>query len=301
MVGARRYAAVRSPESGRAGPTPEARRGLLAVSIRTGGTQAENVRQEESMIEQRRPVGGDPMDLALAGLIGSLPAAQRVDRNVAPRVVDVGGGSGTRAVPLAIVGCRVTVVDSSVDALAILHRRAEDAGVADRVAGVQADADLLATVIPPGSADLVLCHHLLEEVDDPAAVVAALSAAVRPGGQVSVLVAGRLGAILGQTLAGRFAEAKQMLTDPDGRYAAADPLRRRYDVAGIGDLLTGAGLRVTSVTGVGVLSGLVSGAARQAVPGGDGELAHLEALAAAHPALREIATDLHVVAVRGDG
>jgi len=58
---------------------------------------------------------------------------------------------------------------------------------------------------------------------------------------------------------------------------------------------------VTSVTGVGVLSGLVSGAARQAVPGGDGELAHLEALAAAHPALREIATDLHVVAVRGDG
>ena len=252
------------------------------------------------MIEQRRPVGGDPMDLALAGLIGSLPAAQRVDRNVAPRVVDVGGGSGTRAVPLAIVGCRVTVVDSSVDALAILHRRAEDAGVADRVAGVQADADLLATVIPPGSADLVLCHHLLEEVDDPAAVVAALSAAVRPGGQVSVLVAGRLGAILGQTLAGRFAEAKQMLTDPDGRYAAVDPLRRRYDVAGIGELLAGAGLRVTSVTGVGVLSGLVSGAARQAVPGGDGELAGLEMLAAAHPTLREIATDLHVVASRGD-
>jgi len=153
-------------------------------------------------------------------------------------------------------------------------------------------------VIAPGTADLVLCHHLLEEVDDPAVVVAALSVAVRPGGQLSVLVAGRLGAVLGQTLTGRFAQARAMLTDPAGRYAAADPLRRRYDVSGIGDLLTAAGLTVTSVTGVGVLSGLVAGAARQAAPGGDGELAGLELLAAVHPTLREIATDLHVVATR---
>jgi len=246
------------------------------------------------MIEQRRPFGGDPVDLALAGLVGPVSAG------APPHVVDVGGGSGTRAVPLAMAGCRVTVVDSSVDALAILHRRAQDAGVADRVAGVQADADLLATVIPPGTADLVLCHHLLEEVDDPAVVVTALSAAVRPGGLVSVLVAGRLGAVIGQTLAGRFHDARAMLTDPDGRFAAADPLRRRYDVSGIGDLLTSGGLTVTSVTGVGVLSGLVAGAARQAAPGGDGDLAGLELLAAAHPALREIATDLHVVATRGD-
>jgi SAM-dependent methyltransferase len=234
----------------------------------------------------------------LAGLIGPVSAALDADRKAAPQVVDVGGGSGTRAVPLAIAGCRVTVVDSSVDALAILHRRAEDAGVADRVAGVQADADLLGTVVPSGTADLVLCHHLLEEVDDPAAVVGALATAVRPGGQVSVLVAGRLGAILGQTLAGRFAEAQAMLTDPQGRYFGTDPLRRRYDVSGIVDLLAAAGLSVTSVTGVGVLSGLVSGAARQSAAGGDGALAGLEVLAAGHPALREIATDLHAVATR---
>lgn len=215
-----------------------------------------------------------------------------------PHVVDVGGGSGTRAVPLAIAGCRVTVVDSSADALAILHRRAQDAGVQELVAGVQADAESLATVIPPGTADLVLCHQLLEEVEDPAGVVAALAAAVRPGGHVSVLTSGRLGAVLGQTLAGRFAQALATLTNPDGRYSELDPLRRRYDAAGIGQLLTDSGLFVESVTGVGVLSGLVSGAARQAVPGGDAELVRLEAAAAVHPALREIAADLHVVARR---
>jgi len=239
------------------------------------------------MIEQRRPAGGDPVDLALIALIGG---------SASPQVVDVGGGSGTRAVPLAIQGCSVTVIDSSVDALAILHRRAQDAGVADRVTGVQADADQLATVVPSGEADLVLCHHLLEEVDDPIAVVAAVADAVRPGGQVSVLVAGRLGAVVGQTLAGRFTEARAMLNDPDGRFARTDPLRRRYDAAGIGELLAGAGLTVDSVTGVGVLAGLVSGAARQAIPGGDTELARLESDAADHPSLLQIAADLHVVA-----
>jgi SAM-dependent methyltransferase len=241
------------------------------------------------MVEHRGPRGGDPVDQALLELLGSVAS---------PQVVDVGGGSGTRAVPLAIRGCRVMVVDSSADALAILHRRAQDAGVEDRVIGVQADAELLATVVPAAAADLVLCHHLLEEVDDPAAVVAGLSVAVRPGGHVSVLTAGRLGAVLGQTLAGRFAEAGAILSDPDGRWATTDPLRRRYDVAGIGDLLGAAGLLVRSVSGVGVLAGLVSGAARQAVPGGDGALAALEAMAGVHPALREIAADLHVVASR---
>ena len=241
------------------------------------------------MVEQRRPFGGDRVDLALIALVAAVDS---------PQVVDVGGGSGTRAVPLALGGCRVTVVDTSVDALAILRRRAKDADVAERVAGIQADAELLATVVPAGEADLVLCHHLLEEVDDPAAVIAALASAVRPGGYVSVLTAGRLGAVLGQTLVGRFAQALTVLTDPDGRYGAPDPLRRRYDASALGDLLGAAGLAVESVTGVGVMAGLVSGAGRAAIPGGDGELARLEAAAAAHPALREIAADLHVVARR---
>src|SRR3712207_8582015 len=49
------------------------------------------------------------------------------------RVLDVGGGSGTLAVPLAEAGHDVTVVDPSADALATLRRRAETAGVGERV------------------------------------------------------------------------------------------------------------------------------------------------------------------------
>lgn len=249
------------------------------------------------MVEQVRSAAGEPVDQALVALAAAVarPGAAGSER---VQVLDVGGGSGTRAVPLALQGCAVTVVDSSANALAILHRRAEDAGVADLVVGIQADADRLDTVTQAGSVDLVLCHHLLEEVDDPAAVLGGVAGAVRPGGAVSVLVAGRLGAVVSQTLVGRFEQARQLLDGADGRTGDADPLRRRLDVGQVRALVEAVGLTVESVTGVGVLTGLVSGAARQAAPGGEAELAALEAAAAVHPELIPIASDVHVVGRR---
>lgn len=248
------------------------------------------------MVEQLRSTAGDPIDQALTALAaGARPGAAKSE---GVQVLDVGGGSGTRAVPLALQGCAVTVIDSSANALAILHRRAEDAGVADLVVGIQADADRLDSVTQPGSVDLVLCHHLLEQVDDPAAVLGGVVGAVRPGGAVSVLVAGRLGAVVSQTLAGRFEQARQVLDGAAGRTGDTDPLRRRLDVDQLRALVEEAGLAVESVTGIGVLAGLVSGGARQAAAGGEMELAALEAVAAVHPQLLRIASDLHVVARR---
>ena len=71
------------------------------------------------------------------------------------------------AVPLAELGHRVTVVDTSADALAILHRRAADAGVAELVAPVQGEVERLPEAVGEAAYDLVLCHGLLEVVDDP--------------------------------------------------------------------------------------------------------------------------------------
>ncbi|NUP34683.1 MAG: methyltransferase domain-containing protein, partial [Streptomycetaceae bacterium] len=72
-------------------------------------------------------------------------------------VLDTGGGTGNFAVPLARLGHRVTVVDPSPDALAALERRAAEAGVTDRVAAFQGDAQALFDVVEPGAADVVLC------------------------------------------------------------------------------------------------------------------------------------------------
>ena len=68
-------------------------------------------------------------------------------------VLDTGGGSGNFAVPLAGLGHRVTVVDPSPNALFALERRAAEAGVADRVQGVQGDAHGL--VVDEGAAAAV--------------------------------------------------------------------------------------------------------------------------------------------------
>src|SRR5687768_11205179 len=108
------------------------------------------------------------------------------------RVLDVGGGSGTLAVPLAQSGHDVTVVDPSADALATLRRRAAAAGVGERVRGVQGDGGLLHEVRPGtagaagGGFDLALCHSVLEVVDDPATTLREIAGAVRAGGTVSV-------------------------------------------------------------------------------------------------------------------
>ncbi|MHB8339979.1 MAG: methyltransferase, partial [Mycobacteriales bacterium] len=86
-------------------------------------------------------------------------------------VVDAGGGTGGFAVPLAELGHVVTVVDPSPDSLAALTRRASERDVAERVRGVQGDLARLLDVVPVGQADVVVCHSVLEVVEDPAAAV----------------------------------------------------------------------------------------------------------------------------------
>lgn len=211
-------------------------------------------------------------------------------------IVDVGGGTGGFAVPLAREGHRVTVVDASPDALAALTRRvAEDSGPVTNgtVVAVQGDVDTLGDVVPPASADLVLCHSVLEVVDDPATAVTSIAAALRPGGAASVIVANRAAAVLARALSGHLADAHTLLTDPAGCSGPADPLRRRFDAATATALLAGSALTVEQVHGVHVVTDLVPGVVRDS---GAGTLRAIEALAAAMPPYRDVATRLHLLA-----
>ena len=215
------------------------------------------------------------------------------------RVLDVGGGSGMFAVPLARLGHEVTVVDPSADALATLRRRAETAGVGDRVRGVQGDGDLLHEVLPGDDGadgyDLALCHSVLEVVDDPAVTLSEIARALRPGGQVSVATVNRAGAVLARAVAGHPVEARALLEDRDPAPARAHHhARRRFDPADLLALVEGAGLRAGSWRGVSVVADLLD-----ATSGADSEAVRALELALAETSpYRDIATGLHVLAAR---
>ncbi len=90
-------------------------------------------------------------------------------------VLDVGGGFGAVAVPVAASGRRVTVVEPSGSMVEYLGRWAADAGVSDRVAAVRSlweEAD-----VAPHAA--VVCAHVLYPIEDVVPFLARLRAAAR--------------------------------------------------------------------------------------------------------------------------
>ncbi|MEV6300973.1 methyltransferase domain-containing protein [Actinoplanes sp. NPDC051861] len=210
-------------------------------------------------------------------------------------VLDVGGGTGGFAVPLAEAGHRVTVIDASPDALAALTRRAADAGVADRIQAVQGDGDALAALVEPGTADLILCHSVLEVVDDPGRVVTAITAALRPGGAVSLLVAGRAAAVLARAINGHLGAASALVTSPEGRAGTRDNLLRRFDADSAVALLAEAGLEVEETHGVRVVADLLPATVLEEDPQA---VLELELALSSRPPFRDIASQLHLFARR---
>ena len=137
-------------------------------------------------------MAGNPVVLDVLQTVVSALAGQT--GRAALDIVDAGGGTGGFAVPLASLGHHVTVVDPSPDSLAAAQRRAAEQNVPLRA--VQGDAADLADLAGKQSADLVLCHSVLEYVDSPPAAMAAIAAVLRPGGAVSVLTASAVAAVI---------------------------------------------------------------------------------------------------------
>jgi SAM-dependent methyltransferase len=211
------------------------------------------------------------------------------------RVVDLGGGTGGLAVRIGQLGHQVLVVDPSPDALASLERRVAEAGVTT-VRGVLGDADSLLDVVDAGTADLVLCHELLEVVDKPARALEAAAAALDTGGVLSVVSAQRAGGVFGRVLAGHLTEALALLDDPDGRGGSTDVLRRRFTEAELRELVSAAGFAVTDVRGVRIFADHLSSTVVDSDPGAAEALQTLEAAAATRPEFLAIATQLHLLA-----
>lgn len=212
----------------------------------------------------------------------------------AVHVVDLGGGTGGLAVPIAGLGHRVTVVDPSPDALASLERRAAEVDLTASVRGVLGDAASLLDVVDPDSADVVICHGVLEVVEAPLEALEAAAAVLVPEGTLSVLAAQRSAAVFARALAGHLAEAHALLDEGGGEESGQLP--RRFSQAELRALLTRAGFTVAEVRGIRVFTDHISNALVDADPGAADDLQALESAVAASPDFMAVATQLHLLA-----
>jgi S-adenosylmethionine-dependent methyltransferase len=202
------------------------------------------------------PEGRLRSDLAFANLQDFLPLPQ-TRRSL--RGLDLGCGTGAAAVRLARLGINVTLLDSSPAMLEIAKRAAWEAGVDGRIALKHGDAAQAANLFPVGSFDIVLCHNILEYVDDPNAVLSVAAQMLRSDstgiGILSVLVRSRAGEVLKAGIeAGDLGEAERNLTAVWGYESLFGGRVRLFTFDGLQVTMKGASLEVAAERGVRVIS-----------------------------------------------
>src|SRR5215470_1531330 len=149
------------------------------------------------------------LDLAFANLREFLP-----DGMTSLRALDIGGGTGATAVRLARLGVRVTVLDSSPEMLKLAEGAAIRGNVGEKIALKHGNVDQLESFFQSKSFDLVVCHNVLEYVDDAAVILRGAARVLRnPVSIFSLLVRSQTGEVFKAAIqGGDLAAAEKALT-----------------------------------------------------------------------------------------
>jgi S-adenosylmethionine-dependent methyltransferase len=202
------------------------------------------------------PEGRLRCDLAFANLQDFLPLPQ-TRRSL--HALDVGCGTGAAAVRLARLGIHMTLLDSSPAMLDIAKRSARQAGVDGTIALTQGDAAQVTNLLPVGSFDIVLCHNILEYVDDPNAVLSAAAQMMRSDSTeiaiLSILVRNSAGEALKAGIkAGDLGAVERNLTAVWGHESLFGGRVRLFTPDSLQVMTKGASLAVAAERGVRVIS-----------------------------------------------
>jgi S-adenosylmethionine-dependent methyltransferase len=193
-------------------------------------------------------------DLAFANLRDFLvlPKSRRSLRGL-----DLGCGTGATAVRLARLGIHMTLLDSSSAMLDIAKRAAHEAGVDGKIAVMQGDAAQVENLFPAGSFDVVLCHNILEYVDDPDPVVSAAAKVLQSDstGILSILVRNWAGEVFKAGVkAGDLGAAERNLTTMWGQESLYRGRVRLFTLDSLQVMTKRASLAVAAERGVRVIS-----------------------------------------------
>lgn len=217
-----------------------------------------------------------------------------------PRALDLGAGTGEMALRLAAAGWSVTLVDGSRRMLEQAARLAEARGLRARIECRLLDLDVggLADALGGSAYDLVVCHHVLEYVASPEALLLEARAVLAARGRISLVVRSRAGEVMKRLLQGAAPQAALVLLA--GRRVREDLYAldlRLFDVGESRALLGAAGLEVVAELGVRVVADHLAGWAG----GGDGafdDMLELERRLGESPELRAVARYVQLIAAR---
>jgi len=198
------------------------------------------------------PEGRLRSDLAFANLQDFLS----LQAKPALCALDLGCGTGVTAVRLARLGIHVTLLDSSPAMLDIAKRAAREAGVTDKVVLQHGDATRLTNLFQPASFDVILCHNVLEYLDEPIAVLCSMARALRNSSAIlSVLVRNQAGEVFKAAIqGGDLAAAKNGLTAEWGQESLYGGRVRLFTSDSLQAMLKAASLAALAERGVRVLA-----------------------------------------------
>ena len=198
------------------------------------------------------PEGRLRSDLAFANLQHFLP--QQAKPSLC--ALDLGCGTGVTAVRLARLGIHVTLLDSSPAMLDIAKRTAQEAGVTEKVVLRHGDVTQLANLFHPRSFDVILCHNVLEYLDEPGAVLRSAARALRDSSAIlSVLVRNQAGEVFKAAIqAGDLAIAENNLTAEWAQESLYGGRVRLFTSESLQAMLKAASLAVVAERGVRILA-----------------------------------------------
>jgi len=169
--------------------------------------------------------------------------------------LDVGGGTGFASVQLARLGFAVVLLDGSEEMLDAARTQTETDGVAERASFHHADASRMPELFEAGAFDVVVCHNLLEYLEDPSRTVCDIAHVLRKDGVLSVLLRNRAGEVLRAAIK---SGDRALATANLSAETVVDPLFgepvRLFAPAEVCDMLGRAGLEVVAEHGVRVFS-----------------------------------------------
>ncbi len=197
------------------------------------------------------PEGRLRVDLAYANLQDFLPQAAQ-----SFRALDLGCGTGAMAVGLARLGFHVTLLDESARMLEFAENTARAAGVAESITLKHGDASQVADLFAATSFDIVLCHNLLEYVDDPGVVLRGAACVMRDRSSIlSILVRNQTGEVFKAAIQhGDLAAAEQNLTAEYGHESLYGGAVRLFTAESLRTMLLESSLAITAARGVRVIS-----------------------------------------------